>query len=197
MANFWNSTTVEPKRAYRWLMYLNDVPTYVVKVAKKPSFSVTSVPHQFVAHTFHYPGRITWDPVELTLVDPVSPDASAILAAKLQQAGYRLPTDQKTAEASFSKAASVGALGTPRITQIDAAGTPIDEWSLKNAWIERIDFGQLDYTSEEMVNMTMTLRYDYAEYSGAPLVPGQTSPRPVMVGGTTVTPNLINSILGT
>ena len=56
---------------------------------------------------------------------------------------------------------------------------------------------QLDYTSEEMVNMTMTLRYDYAEYSGAPLVPGQTSPRPVMVGGTTVTPNLINSILGT
>ena len=185
MANFWNSTTVEPKRGYRWLLYINAVPEYVIKMAKKPSFTVSSVPHQFVAHTFYYPGRITWDPVEVTLVDPVHPDASAAITTALLQSGYRLPTDQVTAQASFSKAASTAALGTPRLQQIDANGAPVDEWSLVNAWIERVDYGQLDYTSEEMVNISLTFRYDYAEYSGAPLAPGAPI-RPIMTGGQSV-----------
>jgi hypothetical protein len=150
-------------------MYLNGVendgmPTWVVKVAKKPSITISNTTHQFVAHTFNYPGRITWDPVEVTIVDPVLPDASEILVKILQGSGYTIPSSPNAALTSFSRANSQGALGLPRLAQIDAAGNQLDEWTLKNAWIERVDFGQLDYTNEEMVNITLSIRYDYAEY---------------------------------
>jgi hypothetical protein len=173
---------------------MNNMPTYIIKVAKKPSFTVSNTTHHYVAHTFNYPGRITWDPVEMTLVDPVLPDASALLTAKLQQAGYRLPTTELQAQASFGKKFSSAAWGDPKIAQIDAEGLQIDEWTLKNAWVERVDFGQLDYTNEEMVNIMLTFRYDYAEYRGAPREIGAPL-RDVMVGGQTVTKSKLESFL--
>ena len=170
MANklFWNDTSVEPKRAFRWLFYLQGpdtgLPTYVARVVKKPSFTVSNVQHQFVAHTFNFPGRIQWDPVEITLVDPIADDASTALTRILVASGYKIPANQQEAQYSFSRAKAVTAMGNPTIEMIDSDSNPIERWTLKNAWVERVDYGQLDYTSEEIVNITLGIRYDYAEY---------------------------------
>ena len=165
---FWNDTSVEPKRGFRWLLYLegaaSTIPTYVIKVAKKPSFTVSNNTHQFIAHTFNYPGRITWNPVSVTMVDPVDPDASRKLVEVLMAAGYKIPSNFQSGKQSFSRANAVRAFGTPRLTQLNADGAQIEEWSLKNAWVESVDFGNLDYSSEEMVNVEMSIRYDWAEY---------------------------------
>ena len=32
-----------------------------------------------------------------------------------------------------------------------------------NAWIKDVKFGELDYTSDEMVDVELELRYDYAQ----------------------------------
>ena len=68
---FWSASTVDPKRSYRWILLLNKIPTYVIKTAGKPSFTIEGIQHQFVSHTFHYPGRIQWNELNITLVDPV------------------------------------------------------------------------------------------------------------------------------
>ena len=124
---FWSSTTVDPKRSFRWILVLNQIPTYVIKTVKKPSFAVSNIAHQFVSHTFYYPGRITWSELQVDLVDPVFPDASAIIAKVLQASGYALPGTQADAERSFSKRESVRALGSPSIQQLDARGNAIPE----------------------------------------------------------------------
>jgi len=152
-------------------LVLNEIPTYVIKTAAKPQFTVSSITHQFVAHTFYYPGRITWNELEITLVDPVFPDASAIIAKTLQASGYALPGEPQNSERSFSKQMSIAALGQPAIQQIDGRGNTIEEWTLKNAWISAANFGTLSYEAEEMLSISLTFRYDWAEYSGAPTSP--------------------------
>jgi len=180
---FWSSTTVDPKRSFRWILILNQIPTYVIKTSAKPQFTVSSIQHQFVAHTFYYPGRITWNELEITLVDPVFPDATAIIAKTLQASGYALPGTQADAERSFSKRDAVSALGVPSIQQIDGRGNAIEKWNLRNAWISAANFGTLSYETEEMVNVSLTFRYDWAEYEGAPSSPATPIAEPVMVNG--------------
>ena len=67
----------------------------------------------------------------------------------------------------ISKAKASNALGGDvLIQQINDQGEPIDTWTLKNAWIISVDFGgSLDYTSDEMTELTVELSYDWAEYT--------------------------------
>jgi len=180
---FWSSSTVDPKRSYRWILVLNDIPTYVIKTSGKPQFTVESVQHQFVAHTFYYPGRIQWQELQISLVDPVFPDASAVIVKTLQASGYAIPGTQLDAQRSFSKKDSVQALGVPSIQQIDAKGNSIEKWTLYNAWVSAVNFGELSYETDAMVNISMTLRYDWAQYEGAPASPEQPVPNQIMVNG--------------
>jgi len=166
-SQFWSSNTIDPKRAFRWVLRLDHLPAYVIKTAAKPGFTITNVPHQFMAHTFNFPGRITWDNVEITLVDPIHPDASGKLVKILQASGYAIPGTEEAALISFNKENATKAFGTPAIEQVDAKGKAVDRWTLHNAWIENVKFGTaLNYTTEDMVDITMSIRYDWASYEG-------------------------------
>jgi hypothetical protein len=168
---FWSVGTTEPKRQFRWTFTLGTgtvgatIETYFVKTVKKPSFTINEIEHQYVSHRFYYPGRITWNPVEVTFVDPVVPDTTTILSNILVDSGYRIPTTSVIAEKSISKGKFIANVGQPIITQIDAEGNDIEEWTLNNAWISTIDYGQLDYGADELVIISMTLRYDFATLS--------------------------------
>tara|TARA_R100000808_G_C2069983_1_gene97911 strand:+ start:48 stop:593 length:546 start_codon:yes stop_codon:yes gene_type:complete len=170
---FWSdSLSPEPKRSFRWTFTLGTgiagatIQTYFVKTVQKPSFAVTSIPHQFVQHTFYYPGRLTWNPVDVTFVDPVDPDTSTILANIVADSGYRIPSDPQVALESMSKREFIQNVGTPTIQQIDAEGIPIETWTLHNAFVESLNFGDLSYEADELVVLAMTLRYDYATLNG-------------------------------
>ena len=55
--HFWNEAGLEPKRKFRWLLYLAGMPQFIVKNVKKPSFNVATSNHQFLNYEFYYPGR--------------------------------------------------------------------------------------------------------------------------------------------
>ena len=65
---------------------------------------------------------------------------------------------------TFSKKRAVDAVGGRMyIHMIDEDGTPIETWSLYNPWIKSVNFGDLDYESDELVNVEVGIRYDWAE----------------------------------
>ena len=41
----------------------------------------------------------------------------------------------------------------------------MDEWKLVGAWAKKLEFGSLDYTKDDLVEVSMTIAYDYAEYT--------------------------------
>lgn len=167
--SFWTDKTVEPKRTFRWLLYLSGMPQFIVKTVKKPSFNVATTPHQFLNYEFHYPGTVKWQPMSFTIVDPVKPDSTKSLYRILEQSGYVIPSSYIQSEATtISKAAMVDALGGEiKIAQLDTDGrNSIETWVIKNPLITSVDFGELSYASEEMLNITVNLTYDYATIEG-------------------------------
>jgi len=41
-------------------------------------------------------------------------------------------------------------------------GDKIEQWTLKGAFIQQANFGELDFTSNEVATIELTLAYDYA-----------------------------------
>ena len=155
----------DPKRGYRFLVQLAGYPAgaeWYAKKVKKPSFQINNVEHKFLNHAFQYPGRLTWNEVTVELVDPVQPDATLNTAAIIRASGYNPPSATSPYGATISKKAAVAALGTVVITQIDDTGTAIEKWTLQNAWISKVEFGELSYDSDELIGVSLTLQYDWA-----------------------------------
>ncbi len=161
---FWSNVNTDPKRRFRFILAIGDVPVWTIKTATKPKANVSTVEHQFINHTFKYPGRVNWDNISVTLGDPVQPDLAKEFINKLRDSGYEYPVTSNQ-RGSISKAKSVvDGLQGISIQQIDADGNVIEEWSLKNPWIVSIDFGgNLDYTADEMNEIAVEIAYDWAE----------------------------------
>lgn len=175
---FWqDGKNLKPKRAYRFTMLVagqgrdasgreikTTIPEFLVKKVDKPSFSISESNHSYLNHTFYYPGRVTWNDVKLTIVDVASGDVDGTQAVMdmLEASGYRLPlVGDKT---TISKSSSISALGKIVIKQIDEMGTEVDRWTLFNSWIKDATFGSLDYTSDDMMNVDITIKYDNATF---------------------------------
>ena len=84
--SFWTDNTTEPKRNFRWrVSFLNlasgvaGAPTesaiWWAKTVDTPSYTVTDVTHSFFDNEYKFPGRVQWQDVSMTLVDPISPNA--------------------------------------------------------------------------------------------------------------------------
>lgn len=170
-SQFWNQASIEPKRQFRWLLYIAGMPQFIVKEVKKPSFTVASTPHDFLNYKFHYPGRVEWQDVQVTIVDPVQPDSTASLVKILEAAGYVLPdkyTTQPNEPRTISKEAFVNGLGGQiQLVQFGAntgaqEENVLEKWILNNPFLTNVDFGNLSYASDDLVNISMTIKYDWA-----------------------------------
>tara|TARA_R110002110_G_scaffold74527_1_gene197185 strand:- start:264 stop:854 length:591 start_codon:yes stop_codon:yes gene_type:complete len=184
--NFWSSNTFEPKRAFRFLIEFTplnlgqggtDLDTdtnnlqFLAKAVSRPSYTVSSNPHKFFNHTFHYPGRVEWNTITLTLVDAVgSGNSSKIFMKYLDNIGYKNPSDLTTATAhTITKQTATNSMGRFLIREMgtDTAGNSESKgvWRLTNAFITEVNFGEHSYDSEDMIDVQLTIQYDWANYS--------------------------------
>ena len=168
MGKFWADSRLEPKRQHRWLLFIGGqakIPAYIVKKVDKPKVTVNPTEHKFFGHSFFYSGHVTWDTTSVTLVDPIDPDASNILWRAIRGAGYDPPTERtQGAPHTMSKEKATAHLQQIRLQQMSPDNKPLETWKLYNAWILDAAWGSLDYNSDEMVELAVTFRYDYATY---------------------------------
>jgi hypothetical protein len=161
---FWSAQNSDPKRKFRFQLLVDNIPVWVVKTVQKPAVTVNPVVHQYLNHEFRYPGRVTWDsPINVTLVDPLDPDLARTTLNMIRNAGYRYPLDPNQAKTTMTKADATKALGRVAIQQIDGEGNPVEEWVLRNAFVSKVTYGDLDYTSDDMSEITLEITYDWAE----------------------------------
>ncbi len=166
--HFWSDHLGDdPKRAYRWILQVGSIPAYVLKKCSKPSFAVTETPHKFLNHIYYYPGRVEWNTVTMTLADPVQPDVAATVANIIWNSGYHpaqnFPNLGMVQLETMGKRKSVNALGQElQIVQIDDMGHAIETWKLMNPWVKDVKFGELDYEADDLTNVELEIRYDWA-----------------------------------
>jgi len=170
---FWNTGNAQkdPKRNFRFKIQfegLTDDTTSIVWYAKKvgkPNFSVTESKHSFLNHTFYWPGRVEWQAITMTLVDPISPNAVNRINEMIENAGYKIPggVDGSFETMSKQKAAGANGTGTVVIMQIDSNDVVLEKWTLHAPWIKSVKYGDLDYENDELTEIELEIRYDWAK----------------------------------
>tara|TARA_Y100001963_G_C6753118_1_gene435234 strand:+ start:450 stop:1001 length:552 start_codon:yes stop_codon:yes gene_type:complete len=153
---------------------------YLCRTVNKPSYTISEVEHKFLGNTYYYPGAVTWNTVQATLVNAVSPDGNKLLFDALYRSGHLDPAQQsdvfngnsEALPATLNKEDSLNAFGNIIIRELDGVGNNIGTWKLVNPFLTNVTFGDLDYSSEELLNLEVTFRYDYALYGGE----GETDP---------------------
>ena len=103
-----------------------------------------------------------------SLVDPIDFDASRRLLNIIRDAGYYSPSswagDNENHRKSISKRNFVqGNLGTIQVQALNAEGIVAETWTLNNAWISKVSHDDLDYGSEDLLNISLTIVYDWAD----------------------------------
>tara|TARA_Y100000310_G_scaffold299309_1_gene334063 strand:+ start:115 stop:693 length:579 start_codon:yes stop_codon:yes gene_type:complete len=183
---FWTSALSEPKRQHRFLVtlpILTDLDNqfsfqpYLAKTVTKPSYEISETGHQFLGNTYYYPGTVTWNAIELTIVNSVNPDGNKLLYDALAKSGYLRPDIQEDvffnpaqAPGTVNKFDATRNLGDVVIQELNGMGGLVGTWSLVNSWITSATFGDLDYAGDDLLNITIGMRYDWANYEVGPAV---------------------------
>jgi hypothetical protein len=180
---FWNSAEAEPLRQFRW--YINfgstaglDSVRYALKKADKPKAKVGEITHKYLNHSFYYPGRLEWEAINLTFASITSPSMAAALKNILTNSNYLVPSDENMPAAqmkTLSKKKFATTIGELTLVQINAEGQDIETWKIRNPFFTSVQWGALDYGSDEIVECTCTVRYDWAELAEKTPVAGEST----------------------
>ena len=146
-------TPFEPKLKNRFIMSIDGIPAYLIKTAARPSIEFEEVELNHMNVKRYVKGKATWQSIEISMYDPVVPSA-----AQAAMEWIRLSHESVTGRDGYSdfykKDVTFNMLGP--------VGDVVEEWKLKGTYIQSANFGDLDFASSDPVEITCTLRYDYA-----------------------------------
>ena len=169
MSNFWASAQLEPKKSYQYYVTFPDIGDFLIKGASLPSVEIGTIEADYTQYKFYYPGKMSWSPVEFTIYDVAGPQSAALkLTDLLKDIGVSLAVNSNN-KATMSKAAFAAKLGSIKITQIGTGGEnePQGTWTLINPIITSVNFGSHGYSDESLVEITVSVQYDWANYDSA------------------------------
>lgn len=166
-----DASGLDPKRAHRFILNLEDIPAYFVKTAKVPELTIKAdANHMFLGHKFKFPGSATWsDSVDVTLVDTIDYNMAQKFTQYLRTAGYIYPSqwspDSKDPQ-FFRRTISKAKFPFKQMSldRIDADGVMYEQWVLKNCFITKVTFGDQGYDKEDLLNLSVSIAFDWAEY---------------------------------
>lgn len=174
---FWTDNAA-PKRQFRFsILDANDgiedgeAIWYWAKSVTKPSYEISTNEYQLVNHKFKYPGILTWSDVTISIVD--TSDKTQLLLNKAFNFGYIYPNYPTITEYvnGISKSKTEAYFDAISINQLDESGNVLEEWRLRGAILKSVNFGNLDYSSEDLVSVELTITYDWAEIEGLEVKP--------------------------
>jgi hypothetical protein len=170
---FWSDAGLDPKRQFKFYVTFagllqSGAPHWVVKGVNKPQITIGESVHKNLDKNYYFPGRVEWNTVKFTMVDPVSADGADVsktIMSILAGAGLARQETGTEAKTTIGKALATALVGEVSIMQINSAGATVETWTLQNAWIKSANFGTLAYDNEDLVNVELEMRYDWATLS--------------------------------
>ena len=146
-------TPFEPKLKNRFIMLIDGLPAYLIKTANRPQITFEEVELNHMNVKRYVKGKGTWEQLEVTLYDPIVPSG-----AQAVMEWVRLHKESVTGRDGYSdfykKDITFNVLGP--------VGDKVEEWTLKGAFIQTANFGDMNWETNEPAEITLTLRYDYA-----------------------------------
>ena len=147
-------TAFEPKQANRFIMYVDGIPSYMIKEFGEVKLNQAEVTLNHINVQRKVKGKSTWSDVTMKLYDPITPSG-----AQATMEWVRLHHESVTGRDGYSdfykKDVTVNVLGP--------VGDVVSEWILKGAFIKDATFDGYNWdTDAQAQTISLTLAIDYA-----------------------------------
>jgi hypothetical protein len=145
-------TAFEPKQSNRFILYVDGIPSYLVKNVARPSLTQSSKPIDHINVQRYVKGKSTWGTMSMTLYDPIVPSG-----AQAVMEWVRLHHESVTGRDGYlefyKKDLTLNVLGP--------VGDKVEEWIIKGAFITQAQFGTLDWGQDNVMEIQLTIQPDY------------------------------------
>ena len=144
----------EPKVQNRFIMYLDGIPSFLIKKTDRPKISGDAKVLDHINIQRKYRGKSKWSDISIELYDPIVPSG-----AQAVMEWIRLHHESVTGRDGYAdfykKDVTINVLGP--------VGDKVEEWTLKGAFISGdTNFGSLDWSNDgEFISITLQLSMDY------------------------------------
>jgi hypothetical protein len=147
-------TAFEPKQANRFILYMDGMPSYIIKGVSAVTLNQGVVTLNHINVERKVKGKSVWQDVTMTLFDPITPSG-----AQATMEWVRLHHESVTGRDGYSdfykKDLTINVLGP--------VGDIVSEWILKGAFITSTNFGEYSWdTVDTAINLQITVSIDYA-----------------------------------
>ena len=144
----------EPKKQNRFILRFPSslgINEWFVMSTSRPTINIGEVEIPFLNTSTWVAGRFTWDTIDITFKDPIGPSAAQALMEWV-----RLHAESVTGRMGYA----AGYKKNVELEMLDPAGVVIEKWILEGTFLTNVNFGSLDYNSEDIAEITATLRPD-------------------------------------
>ena len=145
-------TAFEPKVQNRFIMYIDGIPSYLIKKAASPQVSFTDIKLDHINVYRKLKGKAEWADMSLNLYDPVTPSgAQAVM--EWVRLGHESVTGRNGYSDFYKKDLTLNTLGP--------VGDIVGEWIIKGAYIKSANFGEYDWSNDAYITIDLTIAMDY------------------------------------
>jgi hypothetical protein len=144
----------EPKRQNRFILRFPSslgINEWYVSSTQRPSAKITPVEIPFINTSTYVAGRFTWEEMKVTFKDPIGPSAAQALME-----WFRLHAESVTGRMGYA----AGYKKDIELEMLDPTGVVVEKWILQGTFITNLNFGTLDYKTDEIATIECGLRMD-------------------------------------
>ena len=146
-------TAFEPKVQNRFILYIDGIPSYLIKKASAPGFEANEIILDHINIYRKVKGKVRWTDMTLSLYDPIAPSG-----AQTVMEWARLAHESVTGRDGYSDFYKKDL----RMNILGPVGDVVGEWIIKGAFVKSANFGEYDWSSgEAAANISMTIAMDY------------------------------------
>lgn len=142
----------EPKRAYRWVLAIEGIDSFLIKTAARPNITLASDTIQYINSYRKIGGRVTFGSLSVTLHDPIAPSGA-------QQVMEWVRTHY---ESVSGRAGYIDFYKRDiQVKMLDPVGTVIELWDIKGAFLTSANFNTLSYAGGETpMEISLSIEFD-------------------------------------
>jgi hypothetical protein len=146
-------TAFEPKQSNRFILYMDGVPSYLVKGVGAVSLTQTAVALNHINVQRYVKGKTIWNTIQFTMYESITPSgAQAVM--EWVRLGHESVTGRDGYSDFYKKDITFNVLGP--------VGDIVSEWVIKGAVITEVNFGDYNWDDDGTpVNIQVTVQPDY------------------------------------
>ena len=145
-------TAFEPKVQNRFIMYIDGIPSYLIKKATAPGFEAGEIILDHINVYRKVKGKVRWNDMTLELYDPVTP-SGAQTVMEWARLAHESVTGRDGYSDFYKKDLTLDILGP--------VGDVVGEWVVKGAYVKNATFGDYDWANDAAINLSVTIAMDY------------------------------------